>query len=256
MESWTVNFFLFLWIHALSRVRVSFCRILQQSFLLSSSIACSLNILYVFLCPETYLWLQQRQKCAFQVVFHEKRNAAGEFSVRNTRPPFLEVWCCLAIHSNSILVHRDSNGLGRNQLALHKSFKFLTTPPHLDFPPSWPHNRLDCAEYWNFDTQLGCTRCVRMSSSASSPKYTKKNPQMITRTQTSSKPHKTTRWLMAQNKSIDARRGPTSTSTAANRKAATSTCILSKTSAKQLGAPKHETAKKMQNNIVEFDDCE
>ena len=36
------------------------------------------------LCPQTCLWLLQRRRRAFQVVFHEKGNASHECSVRGT----------------------------------------------------------------------------------------------------------------------------------------------------------------------------
>ena len=43
-------------------------------------------------------WLQQRQRRAFQEVFHEQRNASHELSVPSVGPPSVEVWCSLAVH--------------------------------------------------------------------------------------------------------------------------------------------------------------
>ena len=42
--------------------------------------------------------LQQRQRRAVQVVFHEKRNVSHGFSAPGIGPPCFEVWCGLAIH--------------------------------------------------------------------------------------------------------------------------------------------------------------
>ena len=52
----------------------------------ASSIVCNLQYVFV-LCRQTYLWLQQRQRRAFQVVLDEKRYESQKFSVRSTRPP-------------------------------------------------------------------------------------------------------------------------------------------------------------------------
>ena len=92
VECWIVaNRFVFLWILDFSPDRVSFRTFLLESTDLSSSVVRSLQFVF-FLCPQTCPWLQQRQRRAFQVVLHEKRNASHDFLFEE-RTTIFSVWC-------------------------------------------------------------------------------------------------------------------------------------------------------------------
>ena len=98
VECWIVaNRFVFLWSLA------CFLQIVFRSALFSSRTLTFRRPLYAvsnfvfFLCPQICPWLQQRRKQAFDVVFHENRNASHDF-VFEERTTIFSVWCCLAIH--------------------------------------------------------------------------------------------------------------------------------------------------------------
>ena len=71
--------------------------IVFHSTLISSRALNAVSTVAFFLCPWTCPWLQQRQRRAFQIVFHERRIASHEIFVPSAGPPSVQVWCSLAI---------------------------------------------------------------------------------------------------------------------------------------------------------------
>ena len=112
VESWTVaNPFLFLWVVASSLDRVSLHNSVLESTDLALSVARNLQC-FSSLCPWSCTWLQQRQRRAFQVVFHMKRNASHEFAVPSIGPPYLKSGVAWrdSLSWTVSWMHRDSSG--------------------------------------------------------------------------------------------------------------------------------------------------